>query len=464
MLNNMKWSVVFLLLINLPVYAQLPDFTEMVKEHGDAVVNISTTQKTAEIMQQFDGKQMPDGIPPQMEELFKHFFKQPGGGFQPREAKALGSGFIISDDGYIVTNHHVVKNADEIIVKLKDRRQLLAKLIGFDESTDIALLQVAANDLPVVKKGSSAQLQVGEWVLAIGTPFGFEQSVTAGIVSAKGRSLPSGNYVPFIQTDVAINPGNSGGPLFNMKGEVVGVNSQIYSRSGGYMGLSFAIPIDVAMNVVQQLKTKGTVSRGWLGVQIQDVTRELAESFAMDRPHGALVARVVEDSPAEKAGLKIGDVIVEFDGHVIETSGELPPVVGMTAIDEKVKLKIFREGGKKTIKVVVGLLDNKSVLAEKPQPQKQLNRLGIVVVALTDEQRERMEIAKHGVLVQEVKQGAALNVGIQPGDVILRIQNNVVRGIADFDKIVEELPIGQSVAILIHRKGSPVFLALKVDK
>ena len=463
MLNNMKWSVV-LLLINLPVYAQLPDFTVMVKEHGDAVVNISTTKKTAEIMQQLDGQQMPEGVPPQMEELFKHFFKQPGGGFQPREAKALGSGFIISDDGYIVTNHHVVKNADEIIVKLKDRRQLVAKLIGFDESTDIALLQVAANDLPVVKKGSSAQLQVGEWVLAIGTPFGFEQSVTAGIVSAKGRSLPSGNYVPFIQTDVAINPGNSGGPLFNMKGEVVGVNSQIYSRSGGYMGLSFAIPIDVAMNVVQQLKTKGIVSRGWLGVQIQDVTRELAESFAMDRPHGALVARVVEDSPAEKAGLKIGDVIVEFDGHVIETSGELPPVVGMTAIDEKVKLKIFREGSKKTIKVVVGLLDNKSVLAEKTQPQKQLNRLGIVAVELTAEQRERMEIAKHGVLVQEVKQGVAHNVGIQPGDVILRIQNNVVRGIADFDKIVKKLPTGQSVAILIHRKGSPVFLALKVDK
>jgi len=458
------WSFFLLLMINVPVHADLPDFTVMVKENGDAVVNISTTQKAPEIMQQFDGQQMPEGIPPQMEELFKHFFKQPGGGFQPRDAKSLGSGFIVSDDGYIVTNHHVVKNADEIIVKLKDRRQLLAKLIGSDENSDIALLQVEANNLPVIKKGSSAQLQVGEWVLAIGTPFGFEQSVTAGIVSAKGRSLPGGNYVPFIQTDVAINPGNSGGPLFNMKGEVVGVNSQIYSRSGGYMGLSFAIPIDVAMNVVDQIKTKGTVSRGWLGVQVQNVTRELAESFAMDRPYGALVARVVEDSPAEKAGLKIGDVIVEFDGHVIETSGELPPVVGMAAIDEKVKVKIFREGSKKTIKVIVGLLDNKAVLAEKKQTEQQVNRLGLVATELTAEQRERLQIAKHGVLVQDVKQGAAMNVGIQSGDVILRIQNNVVRDIADFDKIVKKLPTGQSVAILIQRKGSPVFLALKVDK
>ncbi len=463
MFKKISWCFV-LFLINAPVQAQLPDFTAMVKENGDAVVNISTTQKAPEISQQFDGQKLPDDIPPQMEELFKHFFKQPGRGFQPREAKSLGSGFIISEDGYVVTNHHVVKNADEIIVKLKDRRQLVAKLIGSDESTDIALLQVEANDLPLVKKGSSAELDVGEWVLAIGTPFGFEQSVTAGIVSAKGRSLPGGNYVPFIQTDVAINPGNSGGPLFNMKGEVVGVNSQIYSRSGGYMGLSFAIPIDVAMNVVEQIKTKGTVSRGWLGVQIQDVTRELAESFAMDRPHGALIARVVEASPAEKAGFKIGDVIVEFDGHVIETSGELPPVVGMTAINEKVTVKIFREGRKQSIKVVVGLLDNKAVLAEKQPEKKQQNRLGIVVAELNKEQRDRLDIAKNGVLVQKVRQGVAANVGIQAGDVILRIQNNVVRDIADFDKIVQELPAGQSIAILIQRKGSPVFLALKVDK
>jgi len=463
MFKKIMWSF-FLLLINVPVNAQLPDFTEMVKENGAAVVNISTTKKAPEILSGLSGKQMPEGVPPQMEELFKHFFNQPRGGMQPRDAKSLGSGFIVSDDGYILTNHHVVKDAEEIIVKLKDRRQLVAKLIGSDESTDIALLQIQAKNLPVVKKGSSAQLQVGEWVLAIGTPFGFEQSVTAGIVSAKGRSLPGGSYVPFIQTDVAINPGNSGGPLFNMNGEVVGINSQIYSRSGGYMGLSFAIPMDVAMNVMEQLKTKGSVSRGWLGVQIQDVTRELAESFGMDRPYGALVAKVIKDSPAEKAGLKIGDVIVEFDGHEIETSGELPPVVGITAIDEKVKVKIFRNKGKKSIRVVVGLLENKAGVAVIDEPEKLSNKLGLVVKELTEMQRERLEITEYGVIVQEVKQGSALDAGVQQGDVILRIQNNVVRGKADFDKIVKKLPTGQSIAILIQRRGSPVFLALKVDK
>jgi len=463
MLKKIIWSF-FLLVINVPVHAGLPDFTQMVKQYGAAVVNISTTKKAPEFPRQLDRNALPEGVPPQMEELFKHFFQQPGGMRQPKEPKSLGSGFIISKEGYILTNHHVVKNADEIIVKLKDRRQLVAKLIGSDESTDIALLQVEENDLPIVKKGSSEQLQVGEWVLAIGTPFGFEQSVTAGIVSAKGRSLPGGNYVPFIQTDVAINPGNSGGPLFNMDGEVVGINSQIYSQSGGYMGLSFAIPMDVAMNVVNQIKTKGSVSRGWLGVQIQDITRELAESFGMDRPYGALVARVIEGSPAEKAGLKIGDVIVEFDGHDIETSGELPPVVGVTTIDEKVKVKIFRDGSRKTIKVVVGLLPNKAVEVEKEQEKIQFNRLGLEVGELTELQRDQLEITKYGVIVQQVNQGAAFDSGIQKGDVILRVQNTVIRGKADFDKAVKKLSTGRSIAILIQRRGRPIFLALKIDK
>ncbi|MCK5188977.1 MAG: trypsin-like peptidase domain-containing protein, partial [Methylococcales bacterium] len=258
MLRNIILSFFTLILTTSPVYAQLPDFTQMVKEYGAAVVNISTTQKASDLSKQFDSQQMPENLPPEMEEFLKHFFKGPRGrDIQPRESRSLGSGFVISHDGYILTNHHVVNNAEEIVVKLKDRRELEAKLIGSDERTDIALLKVEAKNLSVVKIGSSKQLQVGEWVLAIGTPFGFEQSVTAGIVSAKRRTLPGGNYVPFIQTDVAINPGNSGGPLFNMKGEVVGVNSQIYSRSGGYMGLSFAIPMDVVMNVVEQIKTKG---------------------------------------------------------------------------------------------------------------------------------------------------------------------------------------------------------------
>ena len=464
MLKNIFCSFVLLILVS-PVFAQLPDFTEMVKENGDAVVNVSTTQKAPDLHKQFEGRQMPEDVPPQMEELFRHFFEGPGGrGFQPKESKSLGSGFIISEDGYVLTNHHVVKGADEIIVKLKDRRQLVAKLIGSDESTDIALLKVDAQDLPVVKKGVSRDLRVGEWVLAIGTPFGFEQSVTAGIVSAKGRSLPGGNYVPFIQTDVAINPGNSGGPLFNMDGEVVGINSQIYSRSGGYMGLSFAIPIDVAMNVVDQIKTKGSVSRGWLGVQIQDVTRELAESFNMDRPYGALVAKVIPGSPSEQAGLQIGDVIIEFDGREIDTSGELPPVVGMTKIGKKVKVKVIREGSKKTIKVVIGLLPDTPSLVSGVQPQKELNKLGIVVSDLTDNERKQLDLPDNGVLVKSVKQGPAFNVGVQQGDVILRIQNNVVRDVADFDKIIEDLPTGQSIAVLIQRRGSPIFLALKLDK
>ncbi|MDD1643265.1 MAG: trypsin-like peptidase domain-containing protein, partial [Methylococcaceae bacterium] len=303
MLKKLGWYVFLVFLFNQNVLAQLPDFTEMVKVNGVAVVNISTTQKAKPETAEGEGVQkeipMPEGMPPEMEELFKHFFNNPEGGYGGGDTQSLGSGFIISKDGYVLTNHHVVKDADEIIVKFSDRRELVAKLIGSDARTDIALLKVDATDLPAVTIGDPSKLQVGEWVLAIGSPFGFEQSVTAGIVSAKGRSLPGGNYVPFIQTDVAINPGNSGGPLFNMDGKVVAINSQIYSRTGGFMGLSFAIPMDVVMNVVDQIKTSGKAAHGWLGVQIQDVTRELAESFGMKKPQGALVSKVIPGSPAE---------------------------------------------------------------------------------------------------------------------------------------------------------------------
>ena len=456
----------FLSLISL-AYAQLPDFTEMVKNNGDAVVNISTTQKNPD-PQSVAGEQqqIPQDVPPEMEEFFRHFFQGPGRGMTPRETNSLGSGFVISKDGYILTNHHVVNNATEIVVKLKDRRELIAKLIGSDESTDIALLKVEAKDLPVVEIGSPDQLQVGEWVLAIGTPFGFEQSVTAGIVSAKGRSLPDGNYVPFIQTDVAINPGNSGGPLFNMQGKVVGINSQIYSRSGGYMGLSFAIPIDLAMNVADQIKSKGKVSRGWLGVQIQDVTRQLAESFGMDKPHGALVAKVIPGGPAEKAGVQIGDIIVEFNGQVVETSGELPPRVGVSPIDENAKLKIIRQGEKIELSVKIALLPSQQVAQniESAPAEHPANRLGIVVGDLSAEQRQQLQVEKNGVLVQKVGKGVAQDVGIQPGDVILRIQNTVVRDAADFNKILAKLPTSKSIAVLVQRNGSPIFLALKIEK
>ncbi|MGR8935415.1 MAG: DegQ family serine endoprotease [Gammaproteobacteria bacterium] len=469
MLKKIYWPFFLIgLIFNQAVWAQLPDFTELVKKCGAAVVNVSTTQKAPDLGQQQlpDDLQIPEGSP--FEDFFRHFFQGPGGpGYVPRETKSLGSGFIISSDGYILTNHHVVKNADEIVVKLQDRRELEAKLIGSDPRTDIALLKVKANGLPLVRIGSADRLQVGEWVLAIGSPFGFESSVTAGIVSAKGRSLPGDNYVPFIQTDVAINPGNSGGPLFNMEGEVVGINSQIYSRTGGFMGLSFAIPIDVALNVVEQLKTTGKVSRGWLGVQIQDVTRELAESFNMDRPHGALVAKVIPGSPAEKAGLQIGDVIVEFNGQVIETSSELPPLVGMTPVGKAAVLKLIRQGKREELSIDIGLLPEEEEVALASGEEagaKTIKRLGIAVSELSADQREQLQVMKDGVLVQQVSKGAAADAGIERGDVILRVGNNVVRDVADFAKIIADIPAGKSIAVLIQRRGSPVFLAIKLDK
>ncbi len=467
MFKKVKGCFFLIVLFNQNVFAQLPDFTEMVKTNGVAVVNISTTQKAPpEAENAPEEQQLPEGLPPEMEEFFKRFLNEQGGGSVPRDTASLGSGFIISPDGYVLTNHHVVKDADEIVVKLSDRRELLAKVIGTDARTDVALLKVDAKDLPAVTIGDPNKLQVGEWVLAIGSPFGFEQSVTAGIVSAKGRSLPGGNYVPFIQTDVAINPGNSGGPLFNMEGKVVGINSQIYSRTGGFMGLSFAIPMDVVMNVVDQIKATGKAAHGWLGVQIQDVTRELAESFGMKKPQGALVSKILPGSPAEKADLQIGDIITEFNGQPIERSGDLPPMVGITPINNKATLKIIRQGEIKAIDFKVGLLpDEVDKLADaKAEPKLPHNRLGINVIDLTNTQREALQIPKNGVIVQDVAKGTAKDVGIQRGDVILRIQNNVIRDAADFEKIVKKLPEGKSVAVLVQRQGSPVFLAIKVEK
>ncbi|MCF7986352.1 MAG: DegQ family serine endoprotease [Methylovulum sp.] len=471
MYKNLKWLMLLAYLFMQDAVAQLPDFTEMVKTNGIAVVNISTTQKAKPSTEEPTKEQqpLPEGIPPEMEELFKHFYNNPNGGsedeFGGGETQSLGSGFIVSEDGFVLTNHHVVKDADEIIVKLSDRRELVAKLIGSDARTDIAVLKVDASHLPTVTIGSPQQLQVGEWVLAIGSPFGFEQSVTAGIVSAKGRSLPGGNYVPFIQTDVAINPGNSGGPLFNMDGKVVGINSQIYSRTGGFMGLSFAIPMDVAMNVVDQIKAHGKAAHGWLGVQIQDVTRELAESFGMKKPQGALVSKVVPGSPAEQSALQIGDIITEFNGQAIDKSGDLPPLVGITPINEQATLKIIRQGENKMVTFKIGLLpDQEEKLASSKAEAKPSNKLGISVIDLTAEQRESLQLPKGGVLVQEVGKGSGKESGLQRGDIILRLQNQVINDAADFDKITKNLPAGKSIAALIQRRGSPAFLALKIDK
>ena len=467
MFKSIRWFFFLTVLISQSVWAQLPDFTDMVKLNGPSVVNISTTQKP-KVNEDVAGKQppIPEGLPPEMEELFKHFQNPEGeddGGDE--ESQSLGSGFIISKDGYVLTNHHVVKNADEIIVKLSDRRELVAKLIGSDARTDVAVLKIEATDLPAVTIGSPEALKVGEWVLAIGSPFGFEQSATAGIVSAKGRSLPGGNYVPFIQTDVAINPGNSGGPLFNMDGKVVGINSQIYSRTGGFMGLSFSIPMNVVMNVVDQIKSTGKASHGWLGVQIQDVTRKLAESFGMKTPQGALVARIVPDSPASHADIQIGDIITEFNGQAVQTSGDLPPMVGVTPINENATLKIIRQGETKTVTFKVGLLPDQDKKAVKTKTEvKSSNKLGVKVSELTAEERDALQVPKGGVLVREVEKGAAREAGIERGDVILRIQNETINGVDDFEKIIKKLPADKSIAVLIQHRGSPAFLALKINK
>ncbi len=466
--------VLALLMFSSAAQASLPDFTELVENHGAAVVNISTTQKIKHPKVSRLPHGMPEGIPEgPFGDLFRHFFGEqgPGGhgggdpGGEHYDAKSLGSGFIISSDGYVMTNHHVIKDATEILVRLSDRRELEATLIGSDERSDVALLKIDADNLPVVKIGDSEKLKVGEWVLAIGTPFGFDHSVTAGIVSAKGRALPRENYVPFIQTDVAINPGNSGGPLFNLDGEVVGVNSQIYSRTGGFMGLSFAIPIDMAMQVVGQLKDSGRVTRGWLGVLIQDVTRELAESFGMDKPRGALVAKVVPDSPAESAGLKVGDIITQFNGKTVIVSSDLPPLVGITPVGEDVSVEILRNGKVKNLSVELGELSEDEIQLGGGEPKSaKTSRIKITVSDLTPEQRKRLGISEKGVLVNQVLAGPARKAGVRRGDVILMTNNIEVTDTEQFRELLESLPAGKSVPILVQRRGGPVFLALKIDE
>ncbi len=444
----------------------LPDFTELVEQNAPGVVNISTTtQKTAahKLPPGIEMPELPEDHP--LGDLLRRFFGERGDDEPERfSSRSLGSGFILSSDGYVVTNHHVVKDADEIIVRLSDRRELKAQVIGTDPRSDVALVKIEAQDLPVLKIGSSEGLKPGEWVLAIGSPFGFEHSVTAGIVSAKGRSLPSENYVPFIQTDVAINPGNSGGPLFNLDGQVVGINSQIYSRTGGFMGLSFAIPIEVAMDVVDQLKTKGYVSRGWLGVYIQEVTRELAESFGMKRPSGALVANVLPDSPAEKAGIRVGDVIVSFDGKTVPESGALPPMVGRTQVGKQVAVQVMREGRLKTLALELGELpeEDSPILARRePHKAKDLV-LGIEVEPLSPEQREELGIESGGLLVTKVHEGPAKEAGIREGDVLKMVNNAAITDVEQFKDVVKGLPKDKFASVLVQREQGPAFIAIRI--
>jgi len=466
MKNVSGWFVILLAMTITSVQARdFPDFTGLVEKNSAAVVNISTTQKVkqhSKLPKNFQIPDLPEDSP--FNDFFRRFLDEEGKQPDP-ETKSLGSGFIVSDDGYVITNNHVVSGAEEVLVRLNDRREYLAKVIGTDERTDVAVLKIEADHLPVLKIGSSSQLKVGEWVLAIGSPFGFDYSVTAGIVSAKGRSLPRENYVPFIQTDVAINPGNSGGPLFNLDGEVVGVNSQIYSRTGGFMGLSFAIPIEVAMNVANQLKDKGRVSRGWLGVLIQDVNSALAESFGMKRPRGALVSRVLPDSPAADAGFEVGDIILSFNGEKVVRSKDLPPLVGRTPVEQEAKVKVLRQGKHKTLRVTIGELpeeDEIQVATDKPKPEKQ-NRLAIVVTDLTDKQRLKRDIKQGGVLVVTANLGAAAKAGISKGDVITMLNNVSITGVKQFNELVKDLPSGKSIPVLVHRlRSGPLFLALKI--
>ena len=447
--------------------ADLPDFTALVEKVSPAVVNISTNQKIKHPRGRHPGMEIPD-FPENSPwgDLFKKFFGDENGPPEEFNTQSLGSGFIIDAKGYVITNNHVIKDADEIVVRLTDRRELKAKVIGSDPRSDVALLKIDATNLPVVKLGDSENLKVGEWVMAIGSPFGFDHSVSVGVVSAIGRNLPSENYVPFIQTDVAINPGNSGGPLFNLAGEVVGINSQIYSRTGGFMGLSFAIPMSVASDVVKQLQDKGKVSRGWLGILIQDINRELAESFGMKKPMGAVVLKILDNSPAEKAGFKIGDVVVDFDGKTINRSSDLPIAVGRTPIGQSVKVKVIREGKTVELKVKIAELPSEDQLAaseQEDEPAKS-NRLGVQVEDLSQDQRRRLEVKKGGVLVKDVTDGPALDAGIQRGDVLLKLNHQDIKNANHFRDLIAKLPSGKSVPILIQRRGGPIFLALKITE
>jgi serine protease Do len=465
-------SILFLMAFatNANAVKGLPDFTLMVEKYSPAVVNISTTQTFG-----LNGKRIsphhfriPEMDPDNpLNDLLQRFFGEqmeiPE--LLRRDSKSLGSGFIISEDGYIITNHHVVNKADEILVTLTDKREFKAKLIGSDKGTDIALIKIDSENLPVVTMGKAAELKVGEWVLAIGSPFGFEHSVTAGIVSAKGRNLPEENYVPFIQTDVAINPGNSGGPLFNLDGKVVGVNSQIYSRSGGFMGLSFAIPVELAMNVVEQLKTTGKVARGYLGVLIQDVTHELAESFNMKRPRGALVAKVLPDSPAEAAGLRVGDVILRYNGQDVDRSSQLPPLVGGSPIDRAAKAEVLRDGKRMIIEVNVQQLPQSEKIARdmKPRQAELHDRAGLVVKDMSADQRKQLGInMDEGVLVVDVKPGPARIAGIKVGDVIARINNRPIKSTRDYDEAIYNARPGRNLAVLVHREERALFIPLKL--
>lgn len=455
--------IVFLISINLasPAMAARPDsFADLVEEHGSTVVNIYTTQTVEK--KQRPNFPFPDhsGIP----ELFRHFFNNPGfQGMQPQRKQkrtSLGSGVITSADGYILTNNHVIQNADEINVRFANRKEFSANIIGRDEKSDLALIKIETDeDLPFAAMGDSDKLRVGDWVIAIGNPFGFEQTVTAGIVSAKGRSLGGGGYKNFIQTDASINPGNSGGPLFDMNGKMVGINTAIYSRNGGNIGIGFAIPVNIARNIINQLKDNGKVTRGWLGVMIQNVTKEIADQFGLERPIGALVGEVTPDGPAEKAGIKAGDIIIRFNGKEITQMNMLPTMVGQTPIDSRAEVTIFRDNQEETLEVTIGQLaeDLSAAAAEES------TRLGMTVQELTPELADSLKLQiDSGLVIANVEQGSVAHLaGLKQGDIILEVNRMKVENLKDYSKALEGADKSSAVLVLIKRGRHSRFVVMK---
>lgn len=463
-LFTMLWS-------GLSQAAQFPDFTVLVEEASPAVVNISTIRG---ITQRPLGEQSQAPDQDRLPEIFKDFFgrqfpqkppqQQPPQQRRAPKAQSSGSGFLISEDGYLLTNHHVVKGADKIVVSLSDRREMEAQLVGSDPRSDLALLKIKAKGLPYLTMADSDKLKVGEWVLAIGSPFGFDYSVTAGIVSAKGRSLRSETYVPFIQTDVAINPGNSGGPLFNLDGEVVGINSQIYTRSGGFMGVSFAIPSNTAITVAAQLKETGQVTRGWLGVQIQEVSQDLAESFGLDKAAGALISQVLEDSPAQAAGLQAGDVITQVDGHDIIMSAQVAHFIGAIVPERIAVIQLVRDGESIDIDVVIGHLPkNVASVSHGGKQGRYVERIGVRVGVLAPEKAKQWRIS-NGVDVMEVDAGVAQKLGLRAGDVITSMANKRIFSVGQFAELAVILPTEQSISLRIVREGMPLFVAFRLSE
>ena len=452
------YCLFFPLFLSLTVQAaprELPDFSRLVVRHGMAVVNLSVTRDPSRAG--FSPSAATDEKSP------RHFAPR-NFDENPDQAveSSLGSGFIISSDGYILTCAHVIENAREIQVRLADRRELSARVVGADRRSDVALLKIEASALPTVVIGDANKLQVGEWVLAIGSPFGFDSSATAGIVSAKGRTLPNENYVSFIQTDVPINPGNSGGPLFNLKGEVVGVNSQIYSGTGGFMGVSFAIPIDAAITIGAQLKSEGRVRRGWLGVSLQEVSRALASAYGLNQPRGALIADILPGSPAAKSDLRTGDIVLEYEGRAIDRSTDLPPQVGLTMPGTHTRLGVFRrDGGARTVVVTVGEL--KEEIAAKPAPRRDAiekhSRYGLALSEMSVSQRKNLEI-DNGISVVGVEDGQARDAGLRPGDVILEVDGKHVSDVATFHRLLGHASPHRPVVLRVRRGMATLFLAL----